>query len=718
MNKEAFLGSQTDISSENYEESVWRRKILIVEDDDISSAILCRTLEKDYDTIVASNGEEALERLNSQQESFSLILLDLMMPVMDGYEFLNMIAKDERLSRIPVIVATARNSETDEIRCLESGAVDFVTKPYHPEIVKRRVDGIIHLRETSSISRHEERDRLTGLYSRNYFYIQVERILKKNPNERYDMVVADIENFKVVNERLGIKTGDKVLCYMADRYRRLLGNDGICARLHGDVFAMLVVHGDGSWKDRLLWQWDVTESGIPVPHMVIKYGIYEDVSSEIPPFAMCDRAVMALERIKNLYGKNVAVYNEFLSTELLREQQILDTMEQALAEHQFQVYYQPKYDVHRECVAGAEALVRWIHPEFGYMSPAEFIPLFEQNGFITKLDYYVWREVCETLQRWKKEGRQLIPVSVNISRMDFAVPDLAEWIISLVDRYDVDRELIHLEITETICTEESKHFIRTVSKLRDSGFKIEMDDFGSGYSSLNVLSEMPVDILKLDIKFIQQTSLKKKNILGFVISMAKCLNMETVAEGAETEEQVERLKSFGCDYVQGYYFAKPMPKADFECYLEENAKRTSEGMAKESECLVSAQNTNQQNQETILIVEDNELNRRILKRMIEPYYHVVEASNGKEAYDYLNTNAGEISVILLDMVMPVMDGFQFMKEREKFDKIKKIPVIITSETEEDSELLALRLGAERFVGKPYRSELLLLSIKHAIDRNH
>lgn len=161
-----------------------------------------------------------------------------------------------------------------------------------------------------------------------------------------------------------------------------MGEKGICTRLHGDVFAMLIAHGDGSWRESLLWQWDEEVSGIPLRNLVIKYGIYENVDRRIPPFGMCDRAILAMNKIRNRYGRYVSIYEDSLSTTLLKEQKILDTMERALVEHQFEVYYQPKYDLIGDCVSGAEALVRWVHPEFGFMSPGEFIPLFEKNGFI------------------------------------------------------------------------------------------------------------------------------------------------------------------------------------------------------------------------------------------------------------------------------------------------------------------------------------------------
>ena len=693
-----------------------RRKILIVDDDDISCAILCHILEDSCDTLVADNGEKALDIMKKQCRGISAILLDLMMPVMDGYEFLNTIMKAPQFSSIPVIVVTSGNCEEDEIRCFESGAADFISKPYHSEIVKKRVERIMHLQETSAVLRMVQYDQLTGLYSKEYFYLETERILENLPDLQYDMVVADVDNFIVINELLGEEIKDEMLCYMADRYRKLLGDNGICTRLHDDMFAMLVEHGDSSWKEQLLWQWDEKTGKMPTHNLVIKYGVYENVDRKIRPFEMCDRAIMALNRIRNLYGRYVTIYDDSFRADLLREQHILDTMEQALEEHQFQVYFQPQYDINNDHISGAEALVRWIHPEFGFMSPGEFIPLFEKNGFITKLDFYIWEETCRCLREWDDEGRQPISVSINISRIDFSVSDLAERIIFLADSYGIDRERLHLEITESVYTDESDYIIQTVNVLRENGFKIEIDDFGSGYSSLNMLSELSIDALKLDLKFIQKNSGSHRSILNFIISLAKWMNLVTIAEGVETGEQVEKLKNLGCDYIQGYYYAKPMPREDFEHYLEEDMKRERHPKRENPAVDLPEDMDDGREKNSLLVVEDNEMNREILKFMLSPYYHVVETRNGKEAYDYLMAHTGEISCILLDMMMPVMDGFQFMKKRNQEKELTGIPVIIMSESEEDSDLMALRLGAECFVGKPYRREFLLLSIRNAIER--
>lgn len=465
-------------------------------------------------------------------------------------------------------------------------------------------------RMQSERTHNNECDHLTGLCSREAFYLQVSDILEKDPDTQYDMVVADVENFKVVNERFGIKNGDKVLCYLADKYQRLLNGEGICTRMHGDVFAMLIRHGDGSWKERILWQFGENENEMEFRNLVIKYGIYEHVDRRIVPSGMCDRAVLALNRIKKMYGKNVAMYDDSLRATLLREQQILDTMERALKERQFQVYYQAKYDINTENIIGAEALVRWIHPEMGFMSPGEFIPLFEKNGFIVKVDYYVWEEACKILRKWKEENRTMIPISVNVSRVDFELPGLVERITHLADQYEIERKYLHLEITESVYTDEPQQII-------------------------------------------QKNSNDRKNILGFIISLSKWLNLSTIEEGVETKEQIEKLKSFGCDYVQGYYYAKPVPYEEFEQLLDKKteSKASVDVIAKEEEILKICSGEKY----SILIVDDNEMNRELLKSMLEEYYTVHEVCNGQEAMDYLLEHPGKIFLIVLYGEIPLDD---------------------------------------------------------------
>lgn len=276
-----------------------------------------------------------------------------------------------------------------------------------------------------------------------------------------------------------------------------------------------------------------------------------------------------VDTIKGIYSQYVAVYNDEFRNKLIREQAITDSMENALAEKQFMVYFQPKNNLADDSMVGAEALVRWIHPVWGFVSPIEFIPLFEKNGFIRRLDEYVWDFVCSKLREWIDKGYKVVPVSVNVSRADIYQPFLVDYFCDLIEKYNIDPSMLHLEITESAYKENPEQIIKTVEELRQYGFIIEMDDFGSGYSSLNMLGKMSLDILKLDMQFIRNEMAKpvECSILIDIVNMAHRLHLGVVAEGVETEEQKERLKSVDCDYAQGYYYSRPVPVNEYEHML-------------------------------------------------------------------------------------------------------------------------------------------------------
>jgi diguanylate cyclase (GGDEF)-like protein len=541
-----------------------KKKILVVDDNAINRAVLCEILN-DYETIEANNGQEAIDILKQCQREICLVLLDLYMPVMDGYAFLYRAKENNMFAYIPVIVTTGMASEEDEVRCLYNGASDFITKPYKTEVVRRRVESILRLRETSAMLNMMEFDPLTGLYNKQFFFHHATKVMERYPNKKYTVICVKTKKFELLNERYGEKAGDDFLRYLANKYREL-NPEGIYARLSGNTFACLM---ESSFPAERIPRFvkEVTDNA-PVPNQVILYGVYANVDEKVSISTMCDRALLAMSRIKKQYGNVIGYYDDKLRCELLREQQILDSMEDAIKEKQFQVYYQPKHDVHTGKIIGAEALVRWIHPKFGFMSPAEFIPLFEKNGFISRLDSYVWEEVCAELKKQQDVGLPVVPVSVNVSRADFIWSELADQIQALTDTYGIDNNLLHLEVTESTYNDNEQQIIMTVAKLRRRGFKIEMDDFGSGYSSLTMLSELPMDVLKLDKSFINElTCPKKQYVLNFVIKLAQCLEVDVIAEGVETEEQLQKLKDMGCIYVQGYYYAKPMPTEEFEKYL-------------------------------------------------------------------------------------------------------------------------------------------------------
>lgn len=685
-----------------------QKKVLVVEDNQMNRQLLCQILHSDYDVLEAENGKEALKVLKQYGEGISLILLDIVMPVMDGYTFLSVMKADKNYSSIPVIVTTQNDAESDELAALSHGASDFVAKPYRPQIILHRVASIINLRETAAVVNQVKFDRLTGLYSKEFFYQLIRDALMRNPEGQYDIICSDIENFKLVNDVFGTPAGDRLLQGIAQMYKKEIDGMGICGRLNSDQFVCMIEHRK-DYKDVMFQEAnervnDLMEAG----SIAMKWGIYMVEDRELSAEQMCDRALLAARSIKGQYGKYFALYDDKLRSRLLHDQAITDSMEQALAENQFQVYLQPKYRIVDGSLAGAEALVRWEHPEWGLQSPANFIPLFENNGFITKMDQYVWEKTCEMLREWEDKGYSTIPVSVNVSRADIYNADLSDILCRIVKKYGLDPSRLHLEITESAYTETPVQIIETVSHLRELGFVIEMDDFGSGYSSLNMLNNMPIDILKLDMKFIQSETAKpvSQGILKFIISLARWMHLSVVAEGVETKEQLERLREIGCDFVQGYYFAKPMPYEEFDRLLAENAVSTL--FSQEIEPVRRTEE-----KQILLVADEDSSFRAEIKRELGEEYQIMEADSGNRLLDTVRGLKNDVAAILLSLTWTGTDAYLLLKQLKENRECRNIPVIATSKPDADAEKRSLEAGADDFIGRPFLKESLIERIHRA-----
>lgn len=537
------------------------RKILIIEDNELNRDILTEILSDMYTVITAENGNEGFEILSEYAEDIAVIITDLEMPVCNGYEFLERFSSVRQYSAIPVLVVTTTNQTEAEVKCLQLGATDFIVKPYNREIVRNRVKSLARLKESSAMLNALEKDSLTGLYTREFFIRYAQEKIDCNPDKKYCIVCSDIENFKVINDKYGLKTGDDILIYVSEQIKKHFPGIIFGGRINGDIFAFLQETDGVSYPENNTIEEILRQS--PVISVSVKFGIYTAEGNHSVQH-MTDRAIMAINQIKNVYGKYIAVYDNKIREELMKQQQIIDNMQEALEKRQFKVYYQPKHEIISDNTSGAEALVRWIHPVLGFMNPGLFIDIFEKNGFITQLDEYVWNEVCSSIARWRNNGLQIVPVSINVSRRDFEKEDLAEKIINLVDSYNLPHDYLHIDVTESAYSDNPKRIEKTIEKLHDSGFVIELDDFGTGYSSLAVLNSMKLDILKLDMSLIKQDiSSSDRSALVFAIKLAQILGLKTIAEGIENSEQFERVKSLGCDYIQGYFFSKPVPEEEF-----------------------------------------------------------------------------------------------------------------------------------------------------------
>ncbi len=548
-----------------------RRHILIVDDEMINREILGNLLSKDYEVHFAENGKEALDTLLLREHIYSLILLDLLMPVMDGFELLDNIKKDEKLRSIPIIVMT---SEKDaEVTSIKLGAADFITKPYDmPEVILARCQRIIELQEDKSLIHAAEKDHLTGLYTKDFFTEYIKQIEKYNPDRKMDVSVINIEHFHLINELYGRKEGDKALICIADTLSELLDEmHGIGSRTEADYFYIYNENNDDYDKvlHRLL---DSLSKEMPSAHVRLRMGVYKEVDKELTAENWIDRAKTACDRIRGDYSRHIAYYNNEFYEKSKYQEKLISDIEGAITNKDLVVYYQPKYNIQGDepHLRSAEALIRWNHPEFGMISPGDFIPLFESNGLIQKLDRYVWREAAEQVGKWKKKYGMSIPVSVNVSRMDIYYPKLRDDFKALLKENGLDNNELMLEITESAYADNADQLVNVIDQLRNDGFMIEMDDFGSGYSSLNMLTTIPIDALKMDMKFIRnmQKDEKSMKLVELILDIAKFLQVPVIAEGVETEEQLLLLKERGCDIIQGYYFSKPVPPEEFTTFIE------------------------------------------------------------------------------------------------------------------------------------------------------
>lgn len=411
-------------------------------------------------------------------------------------------------------------------------------------------------------------DHLTGLLNRRAFCEKADQIMAANPKKKYDIVVSDIVDFKLINEHYGYEFGDKLIVEISEFLQANKSDDILLGRYGADQFVTFMEHTGLLTDDFVNYTYQLVKQGVSFKDMVYRLGIYENVDSSTSAAIACDRAVMALKPIKHKYGRLYAFYEDKILEELERYSQMEHDMRNSLKKGEFYLVFQPKHNAYTGALEGAETLLRWRHSELGDIYPNEFIPVMEDSGFITEVDMYVWEQTCKYLNRWTSLGMKTFPVSVNFSRLNFREPDFVNKLISITDKYDIDRSLLHLEVTENIFEASLSELQNTLQQCKDSGFKIELDDFGSGYSSLNVLGELPLDTIKLDKSFMNEINNKKRSsILHGCISLANSLEMNTVVEGVESKEQLEVLQSYGADMIQGYYFARPMEEDAFVEYV-------------------------------------------------------------------------------------------------------------------------------------------------------
>lgn len=409
-------------------------------------------------------------------------------------------------------------------------------------------------------------DELTGIYNKQSFYTKTEEMLAENPDKNFDLLRVNVERFKVLNDLFGEATGDKLLRYIGRFLKEINLPLCVSGRLYADNFAVCYEAGNGDSRRMINTLQMVADSFAISNRTILSFGLYRIEDNSLPISVMCERANMALWKAKGNFKTPYCEYDEEMRQQVLKEQKIVNAMELAIENKEFVIYLQPKYELTNETLIGAEALVRWNSKDNGFISPGDFIPVFENNGFVYEVDKFIWEETCRYLRKWLDEGRNVKPISVNVSRIDLYDPKLVKHLVELRQRYDIPPEYLELEITESAYTDDPEQIVTITRRLSEAGFLILMDDFGTGYSSLNMIKDLQVDVLKLDMGFLKSSdnSSKGGNILAAIMQMARSLNMQTIAEGVETREQVEFLKSIGCQFVQGFYYSRPLPAQEFE----------------------------------------------------------------------------------------------------------------------------------------------------------
>ncbi len=592
-----------------------KRKVLIADDTTVQRKMLADMLEADYEVIEARNGEEVLDILDQQYREIAILLLDIVMPKKDGFDVLEAMNERGWITKLPVIMITAEYSEDYIQKANRLGAIDYIMKPFNFTIVAFRVASTIALYDKQrklmdELQRVADKvngiNSLTGLTSNEVFFDKARHYLARQ-EVQCCVIAIDIEHFKMLNDTYGRAKGDDMLRDMAEQLRLVEKSDGaLSGYLGGDDFALIMPYDRGkvaAIANRLVNRAKNLRIGVGVLPV---FGVYIIDEPGQAVEDMYDRAMIAASHCLGNYRDRICEYDHAMLDEVVEESDRLEAALEGLRNEEFTFYLQPQCDIETGKIVGAEALARWIH-NGELIPPYKFIPVMEKNDIVSDLDLYLWEQVCKWLRKWIDEGNTPVPISINVSRIDIYTFDLPAVIRELTTTYDLDPKLLKVEITESSYIEEFKAVNNAVDTLQDLGFRIFMDDFGSGYSSLNMLTNVNIDVLKIDMMFLDLDEGNRKGfeILESVVKMAKLLHLPVVVEGVETREQLEFLRQLNCDYAQGYFFYQPMSVEDFEYLIihkgivNPNANFSKFGLGGDDEQTPQVEITEKELQDTI-----------------------------------------------------------------------------------------------------------------------
>lgn len=544
---------------------------------------MSRVLELDYRMIEAANIKAAKAQLARYKEELSLILIDLAIPQKEeGFAFISICKEDDETKRIPVVALVDELAEIDVSEALLLGANDILRRPLQAEIVRKRIDNLVDLKEINELVSEVECDRLTGLYNKDYFFKSVTSYLRGNHGRKFDIICCDVENIRLINEFFGALVSDMLLRHVARVFGAHFSKLSLAGRVHGDVFATLVPRNK-EYDDEFFAEALEEMKSYDIDFIIsVKFGVYhvDDISESV--YVMSDRAHEAATTIKRRYGVNYAVFQPESRSVMQTKQYVVKNLRAAIEKRQITVFFQPKYEADSEKMVGAEAFARWIISADEAIPPNIFINILERNGLVALLDLYMWEETCRLMKYWIDKGNTLVPISLNLARCDIYYPNLVDTILEIVDRYKIPHNLLHVEVKETAYCDDTWYLAGILNRLRAEGFAIEIDDFGTGYSSMTMLASLPVDVLKIDLSFTQNADNPKvRSIINFILVMGKMMNLTVVAEGVETYEQLELFKGNAHTQVQGFLFSHPMPSYQFIKLVRDNQRKEEDKEKKE-----------------------------------------------------------------------------------------------------------------------------------------
>ena len=613
-----------------------------------------------------------------------------------------------------------KHLETEETYAIQYDVTDVQGNPHRKETSFTYLDKenqviLMALKDIASyenLRRLSEIDALTEIYNRNKLFVEVRKLLDTNENKQFAFYIIDIDRFNQYNGAFGEEEGDILLKHVAKLIQKHCNHTAntIYGRLNSDVFAICIEHNDveeGNILDALVNEMNAYRIDYSLSLSIGCY-VIEDNHMNVEEIRL--RASKATKKSKDDQNHNISYFTKSDELQLQQEIVITSEMKKALKKHQFEVFLQPKYALNEGRFSGAEALVRWRHPERGLISPGFFIPIFERNGFIIELDQYIWEEVCILLRKWLDQGLQPNPISINVSRISLYHPQLISILEKLTTKYDISPKLLQLEITESAYVSDKELMVQKIEDLHKAGFTILMDDFGSGYSSLNTLKDFHVDILKIDMKFLSNKDHVKESeiIIASAVKMAKWLGMEVVMEGVETEQQKEFLSGISCDYVQGYYYAKPMSVEHYEQgYVDQKQKiKPNQEKNKPKEIYLKQ----------IVAIDDDEITRELYQEILGTHYEIQLFSTAETALEYLYTNASRVGLILVDNILPGMHGVDFLEYCKWESQLQMIPKVVCSSDNRSEVRKRVRLlGGDDYLLKPIDRKALLACCRKWMD---